>query len=120
AKLTFARIVLVHLAILGGFAILAGFEVIRTQGGAAFFLPFAALKLLVDLASALGSSSNPRPDPPRWMVSLINRFKPGTDFAAYCAAERAKEEAQEAEDEMVLESADPKKKKKHKQATREK
>lgn len=78
------RVVLVHLAILGGMVWLAS-----RGGGPAFFAPFVALKALADLGAALPvrgeqrvADEAPRP-PPGWTVKLMNRLKPGDDFAAY-------------------------------------
>lgn len=90
------RVVLVQLAIIVGMAVVAA-----TESNAAFFLPFAGLKLLADLGSVFGQERRIE-RAPGWLVRVMNRLKPGTDFAAYLAAENAKELAREAEDEQVV------------------
>ncbi len=96
AQAGLGRVVLVHLAIIGGVAIVAA-----TRSNAAFFLPFAGLKLLVEVGSLFGQERRIQ-RAPGWLVWLVNRLKPGTDFAAHLAAENVKELAREAEDEVVV------------------
>lgn len=90
------RIVLVHFAIMGGMAVAAA-----TGSNTAFFLPFVGLKLLAELGSVFGQERRIQ-QAPGWLVRLVNRLKPGTDFATYLAAENVKELAREAEDEEVV------------------
>ena len=66
-----------------------------------FALPFAGLKLLVEVGSLFGQERRIQ-RAPGWLVWLVNRLKPGTDFAAYLASENVKELAREAEDEEVV------------------
>lgn len=97
AQAGLARIVLVHLVIVGGMAAVA-----LTNSDRAFFLVFAGLKLLVEFGSVFsGQQTNPRA--PGWLLRLMKRWKPETDFAAYLAEEHAKELAREVEDEEIAE-----------------
>ena len=96
AQAAFGRIVLVHLAIIFGVMLAA-----YSEGGNAFFLPFAFFKLLADLGSIFGRS-NASESTPRWLIALMNRIKPGEDFGAYVAVEQAKERKRAVEDEEVM------------------
>jgi hypothetical protein len=91
-----ARVMLMQFAIIGGMAIAA-----LSGRNEAFLLPFAILKLLADIAGAF-SGLPQRKTAPAWLVRLMNRLRPGEDFAAYLAAEAARENAQEAEDERPM------------------
>jgi Family of unknown function (DUF6498) len=75
AQLVLGRSVLIHLALLGGLALL------YWQGRApALFLPFAGLKLLADLAAVWPERGEPMelPDePPGWVKRLAGRKRGG-------------------------------------------
>ncbi|CAG0945788.1 hypothetical protein ANRL1_02571 [Anaerolineae bacterium] len=96
AQVAFGRIVLVHLAIIFGVMLAA-----YSERGDVFFLPFAFFKLLADLGSILGRRDASQ-STPRWLITLMNRLKPGEDFGAYVAVEQAKERKRAAEDEEVM------------------
>jgi Family of unknown function (DUF6498) len=90
------RVIVVHMAILGGMALFAW----RGTPGA-FFSVFVWLKLLADIGTML-PQWNPR-EPPRWLVSVMNLFpkQKGETFEAYWRRTRATEDAQAVEDEQV-------------------
>jgi hypothetical protein len=86
------RVVLIHLAlILGVFA------------GAQFFVPFAVMKLLADVASVIGHTVKYKESetPPAWLTPLMNRLRPGEDFAAYWAEEHRRTLEANARDEAA-------------------
>lgn len=91
------RVVLVHFAII--FGVLAGAIVVSNP--LAFFVPFALLKTLSDVAGAWNSREAPA-EAPAWLTSIMNRIRPGEDFAAYWREDHNKQLAQAAEDEEVM------------------
>lgn len=97
AGVALGRVALVHMAII--FGVLAGAIVISNP--LAFFVPFAILKTLSDLAS-VWSNREEAAEPPAWLTRVMNRFRPNEDFAEYWRTERDARLAQEAEDEKVM------------------
>ncbi|HVJ81100.1 MAG TPA: DUF6498-containing protein [Planctomycetia bacterium] len=96
AGLGMARVVLLQFAIIGGMGIAAW-----SGRNEAFLIPFAILKLLADVAGAF-SGLPQKKTAPAWLVRLMNRVRPGEDFAAYLASEAAREGAEERADEEVM------------------
>ncbi len=89
-----SRILLVHVAILGGMVFFA------MRGTPwAFFSVFVVLKALADLGSRLPEPN--RDEPPRWLAAVMNLFprQKGETFEAYWRRTRAAEIKQEHEDE---------------------
>ena len=78
AGVALGRVALVHIAII--FGVLAG--AIVTSNPLAFFVPFAILKTLSDLSS-VWSSREEAAAPPAWLTRVMNRLRPGEDFAEY-------------------------------------
>jgi hypothetical protein len=97
ASQALGRVVLVHLAIILG--VLAGAIVVSSP--LAFFVPFALLKTLSDVASAWKTSETPA-ESPAWLTRIMNRLRPGEDFAAYWRDDHKKQLSQAAEDEQVM------------------
>lgn len=94
------RVVLIHIALIAGM-----FFVAITNSNQAFFVPFAALKLLADVGSVLSTRAHPEQEPATWFVALVNRIKPRPgqqDFATYLQAERERDQREAALDEEVL------------------
>lgn len=100
AERSLARVVLVHIAILGGM-----FLSMDQPRPERFFLVFGTLKLLSDLGSWLGLQVPP-PDPerpPRWAGWLAARFpQRGEPFDASWRRSAELERARAAEDEETL------------------
>ena len=96
AQAGLGRVAFIHIAIIAGMVAVAA-----TKRDTAFFLPFAGLKLLVEFGSVFGSERRIE-RAPAWLVWLMNRLKPGGDFAAELATENERERAREAEDEEVV------------------
>jgi hypothetical protein len=90
------RVVLIQIAIIGGMGLAA-----LSGRNEMFLIPFAVLKLLADVGGAF-SSLPQKKTAPRWLVRLVNYFKPNSDFEQYLASEAAKEGIREAEDEEVM------------------
>jgi hypothetical protein len=95
-----SRVVLVHLAILGGMLFLAW----RGTPGA-FFSVFVWLKFFSDIGSQL-PQGNPR-EPPRWLVRFMALFpkQKGETFEEYWRRTRVEEEAQAENDERPATAA---------------
>ena len=97
------RVVLVHLAlVVGGALAMIG----NVANG--FFLVFAALKAVTDLASAVPRRADRDPDelpekPPRWLAAVSKRVKPGEDLDSWWAAERERKRREAEEDERTVE-----------------
>jgi hypothetical protein len=90
------RVVLIHMAILGGMM----YSITRSTPGA-FLTVFVWLKFMSDIGSLL-PQWNPHA-PPRWLVSLMKLFpkQRGETFEEYWRRTRAQEVLQAAEDEHV-------------------
>ena len=90
-----SRVILVHVAILGGMLLFA----YRGTPGA-FFSIFVWLKLLSDIGSML-PQYDPR-EPPRLLVALMNLFpkQKGESFEDYWRRTKKEEEARAAQDEQ--------------------
>jgi hypothetical protein len=81
-----SRRLVVHLAIIFGMALSA-----LTGRNAAFGIPFAGLKLLVDLGAAIATEKPPpSEDGPAWQVWIMKKCFPKDDFAGYLRGENAK------------------------------
>jgi hypothetical protein len=98
ASQSLARVVLIHLAIVGGMAFLAW------QGRApAFFGPFAVLKLLADLAGLLPGRQGQLDEAPAWMDTAVSRLEPGKErFADHWRRQRQRQHRDEQRDEETL------------------
>ncbi len=98
------RVVLVHLAIIFGMALLFWLE----KPGS-FFWVFGGLKTLSDIGGLFASRSgaqtveaaNPA-QPPQWAKRVVAKMAPGEDFAVYWQRERERELREAAEDEEVV------------------
>ena len=91
-----ARVLVVQLAIIFGMALAA-----LTGRNAAFGIPFAGLKLLVDLGAAFATEKPPQSDDgPAWLVWIMKKCFPKDDFAAYLRGENAKRRREMADDEL--------------------
>lgn len=91
-----ARVLVVQLAIIFGMALAA-----LTGHNAAFGIPFAGLKLLVDLGAALATEKPPQSDEgPRWLMGIMKKCFPKVDFASDLRVERAKYRREMADDEV--------------------
>jgi hypothetical protein len=91
-----ARVLVVQLAIIFGIA-LAGL----TGHNAAFGIPFAGLKLLVDLGTAFATEKPPQSDDgPAWLTRITKKCFPKVDFASDLRVERAKLRREMADDEL--------------------
>jgi hypothetical protein len=95
-----SRVVLVHMAVLGGMVLFAW----RGTPGA-FFSVFVWLKFFSDIGSQL-PQWNPR-EPPRWLVRVMRLFPPqkGETFEAYWRRRRVVEEAQAEHDDRAAHAA---------------
>lgn len=97
------RVVLVHLAlVIGGVLTMIGNV---TEG---FFLVFAALKTVADLANAVPRRGDRDPEalpekPPRWLAAVSKRMKPGEDLDAWWTAERDRKRREAEADERPRE-----------------
>lgn len=90
-----ARVLVVQLAIIFGMALAA-----LTGRNAAFGIPFAGLKLLVELGGAFATEKPPQSDDgPAWLVWIMKKCFPKDDFAAYLRGENAKRRREMADDE---------------------
>jgi hypothetical protein len=93
-----ARVLVVQLAIIFGIALAA-----LTGRNAALGIPFAGLKLLVELAGAFATEKPPPSDEgPAWLVRFMKKCFPKDDFAAQLRSENAKRRREMAEDELPL------------------
>ena len=93
------RVVLVHLSVIGGMALLAWWGEPR-----AFFGIFVVLKLLADLGGVL-PQIQPTKEPPRWITWAVARFgKPG-EFEQYWRDTHVQEQREAEEDEQVWDEA---------------
>lgn len=104
AEYHLGRVVLVHLAILGGFVFMAW----RGHQPQTFFLAFAALKTMADLgnllARAAGIERVEMETPPSWFAGFMNKLGSkyrGEDFRDYWQRQREQERELVAEDEQV-------------------
>lgn len=102
ALFTIGRITLVHLAVIAGVGLAALSGVDQY-----FVLPFILLKTSVDVLGVLQLNAREHEAPPPWMVNVVNALKPGGDFAAHYASERARELAAAAQDEEVISPPPP-------------
>ena len=91
-----ARVLVVQLAIIFGMALAA-----LTGRNAAFGIPFAGLKLLVDLGTAFATEKPPQSDEgPAWLIRIMKKCFPKDDFAAELRSENAKRRREMADDEL--------------------
>jgi hypothetical protein len=91
-----ARVLVVQLAIIFGMALAA-----LTGRNVAFGIPFAGLKLLVDLGAAFATEKPPQSDDgPAWLVWIMKKCFPKDDFAAHLRGENAKRRREMADDEL--------------------
>jgi hypothetical protein len=91
-----ARVLVVQLAILIGMTLAA-----LTGHNAAFGIPFAGLKLLLELGAAFATEKPPQSDDgPRWLVCIMTKYFPKGDFAAQLRGENAKRRREMAGDEL--------------------
>jgi Family of unknown function (DUF6498) len=91
-----ARVLVVQLAIIFGMALAA-----LTGRNAAFGIPFAGLKLLVDLGAAFATKKPPQSDNgPPWLIWIMKKCFPKDDFAACLRGENAKRRREMADDEL--------------------
>jgi hypothetical protein len=98
------RVVLVHLAIIFGMAL-----VFWLDKPGSFFWVFGGLKTLSDVGGLVGAKSGARAGvaaspqaPPKWAKSVVAKIAPGEDFDLYWQRERERELREAAEDEEVL------------------
>ncbi|MCW1966809.1 MAG: DUF6498-containing protein [Anaerolineae bacterium] len=91
------RMALVHLALIFGVGLAA---VIGKNE--LFFVPFAALKLLVDVGSYFLKSDQQYAPAPSWLANGMNKLKPGHDFAAELEADRQRLLREAELDEQVI------------------
>ena len=104
AEYHLGRVVLVHLAILGGFV----FMTWRGHEPQRFYLAFAALKTMADLSTLLfraaGVERLEMDTPPSWLAGAMNRMESkyrGEDFETYWHRAREQERELAADDEQV-------------------
>jgi hypothetical protein len=91
-----ARVLVVQLALIFGIGLAA-----LTGRNAALAIPFAALKLLVELGSAFATEKPPASDEgPRWLIRIMKKCFPKDDFAAQLRAENARRRREMADDEL--------------------
>ena len=91
-----ARVLVVQLAIIFGMALAA-----LTGRNAAFAIPFAGLKLLVDLGTAFTTEKPPQSDEgPRWLIWIMKKCFPEDDFAAVLRGENARRRREMVDDEQ--------------------
>ena len=98
------RVVLVHLAIIFGMAL-----VFWLEKPGSFFWVFGGLKTLSDVGglfagrsgAAAGASASPAA-PPRWAKRVVEKIAPGEDIDVYWQRERERELREAAEDEEVV------------------
>lgn len=102
AGVTLGRVILLHLAIVFGVGVAA-----LSGQDRLFYLPFAGLKLLVDLLSGLPEPKDPYSSP-GWLSKIMRHFKPSKlagdydNWDDYIAGERKKDLARDAEDEQTV------------------
>lgn len=85
AQGSLGRMALVHIALIAGMGLAA-----VVGKNELFFVPFAGLKLMVDVGSYFTRNSQQYAPAPAWLSNVMNRVKPGHDFAAELEADRAK------------------------------
>jgi hypothetical protein len=91
-----ARVLVVQLALIFGIGLAA-----LTGRNAALAIPFAGLKLLADLGTALAPEQPPQSDDgPRWLIWIMKKCFPKDDFAAYLRGENARRRREMADDEL--------------------
>lgn len=97
------RVVLVHLAIIFGMAL-----VFWLDKPGSFFWVFGGLKTLSDVGGLVGAKSGARAgvaaspaEPPKWAKRVVAKIAPGEDFDVYWRRERERELREAAEDEEV-------------------
>jgi hypothetical protein len=91
-----ARVLVVQLALIFGIGLAA-----LTGRNAALAIPFAGLKLLVDLGTALATEKPPQSDDgPLWLVWIMKKCFPKDDFAAQLRVENARRRREMADDEL--------------------
>ncbi len=91
-----ARVFVVQLAIIFGMALAA-----LTRHNATFGIPFAGLKLFVELGTAFTTDKPPQSDEgPAWLMWIMKKSFPNKDFAAELQAENAKRRREMANDEL--------------------
>lgn len=101
AGIHMGRVVLIHLAILGGMCFAA-----FSERPLAFFGVFAALKVISDIAYMLPFQVQPTEEPPRWFLWLARQFgngrhwQTGQDAATWWRETTRAELRQAAEDEQ--------------------
>jgi hypothetical protein len=100
AGLALGRVVLVHLSIIGGMALLAWWGEPRS-----FFGVFLVLKLLADLGSLLPRMDANLEKPPGWLGWTMSWFGDRADFESYWSESHARERAEAAEDEQVWDAS---------------
>jgi hypothetical protein len=85
-----------------GKAIIFGIALAALTGhNAALGIPFAGLKLLVELGGAFATEKPPESDEgPRWLIWLMKKCFPKEDFAAVLRVENAKRRRKMADDEL--------------------
>lgn len=98
------RVVLVHLAIIFGMAL-----VFWLEKPGSFFWVFGGLKTVSDVGGLFAGRSGAMADanaapaaPPRWAKRVVEKIAPGEDFDVYWQRERAREAREGAEDEEVM------------------
>lgn len=100
AGLALGRVVLVHLSIIGGMALLAWWGEPRS-----FFGVFLFLKLFADLGSLLPRMDANLEKPPPWLGRAMSWFGDRADFESYWTETHARERAEAAEDEQVWDAS---------------
>ena len=93
------RVVLVHLSVIGGMALLAWWGEPR-----AFFGIFVVLKLLADIGGVL-PQIQPTNEPPRWITWAVARFGEPGEFEEYWRESHARDRKEAEEDEQVWDEA---------------
>ena len=94
------RVVLVHLSVIGGMALLAWWGEPR-----AFFGIFVVLKLLADIGGVL-PQIQPTSEPPRWITWAFARFGEPGEFEEYWRESHARDRTEAEEDEQVWDEAE--------------
>jgi hypothetical protein len=95
------RVVLVHLAIIFGMAL-----VVWLEKPGSFFWVFGGLKTLSDIgglfAARSGVQATSSGAPPKWAKSVVAKLAPGEDFDVYWQRESEREQREAAADEEVM------------------
>lgn len=98
------RVVLVHLAIIFGMAL-----VFWLEKPGSFFWVFGGLKTLSDIGGLVGAKSGASAGvaaspaaPPKWAKRVVAKIAPGEDLDLYWQREREREAREAAEDEEVM------------------